>query len=274
MVHLVILAVSLLGFVGLAAASERHSALMLPNGLTEGQRKVARISGWVLLAAALTICFSDWGFDVGSVAWLGGLTIVAAALAFYLPRWPWQPVQAAKPARKGKGQPAPVMDDSAVLKARNKRRIATALLIVIPVFFGYTLWDAPVKSTMRADAYHGQVGPWAFSFAEAQRKNPKIVAMDVAMKDYYVRFCEACDTQIRAAYLKVNKPRSLRGAGMSFSGARWDRWVDINLPQNAKSTDLLWLTVEGKDGSVHYASIPLAEVSPKTAKWLDKKNAE
>jgi hypothetical protein len=167
-----------------------------------------------------------------------------------------------------------LMDDSAMMKTQYKRRIAIGLMIVIPVFFGYALWDAPVKSTMRADAYQGKVGPWEFSFAEAKRKTPVLVAMDVPMKDYYIRFCAACDTEIRGAYLKVNKPRSLRGAGMVFSGARWDRYVDINLPMNAKSTDLLWLTVEGKDGSVHYASIPLSAVSPSTAKWLDKKNAE
>lgn len=274
MVHCVILVVSLLGFIGLAAASERHSELMLPQNLTLGQRKVARIGGWSLLAIALALCFSDWGSGVGSVAWLGGLTIVGAALAFYLPNWPWQPVKAAKPARKAKAAPTATMDDSAVLKTHYKRYIAIVLMIVLPVFFGFALWDAPVKSTMRADAYHGKVGPWDFSFAEAKRKKPVLVAMDVPTKDYYIRFCDACDTEIRGAYLKVNKPRSLRGAGMVFFGARWDRWVDINLPLNAKSTDLLWLTVEGKDGSVHHASIPLSEVSPSTAKWLDKKNAQ
>lgn len=269
--HLCAMALSLLGFVGLAAASERHSELILPQPLTMAQRKVARLLGWSLLVIALVLCFGDWGAGVGPVAWLGGLTIVGAALAFYLPNWPWQP---AKPVRKAKAQPVFKMDETAVLKARYKRNAAIGVMMVIPVFFAYMLWDAPVKSTMRPDAYHGKIGPWEFSFAEAERKKPVLVAMDVPTKEYYIRFCESCDKEIRGAYLKVNKPRSLRGAGMVFFGGQWDRWVSINLPMNAKSSDLLWVTVEGKDGSVHYASIPLAEVSPTTAKWLDRKNAD
>jgi hypothetical protein len=272
MTQIAILVASLLGFIGLAAASERHFELILPKALTSGQRRVARTTGWILLMVALVLCVADWGSGTGPTLWFGGLTIVGVALAFYLPKWPLQPVQEARPARKAKAAALPTMDERAVFQSTLKRRIVVASLVIIPILFVYVLYEAPVKSTMRADAYHGKVGPWEFSFAEADRKKPKLVAMDVPTKEYYVRFCAACDTDIRTVYLKVNKPRSLRGAGMMFFGARWDRWVDVNLPLNAKSTDLFWITVEGKDGSVHHASIPLAEVSPVTAKWLDEQN--
>ncbi len=272
MVQVMILVTSLLGFVGLAAASERHSALILPDSLTLGQRNIVRITGWVLLGIALLLSCGDWGSGVGATAWLGGLSVVGIALVLYLPKWPGQTVKAIKAPRKGKTAPVLTMDDSAVLKTRTKRVMVLSLLGLIPVGFAYALWVAPVTATMRSDAYHGQVGPWTFSFGEVDHDTPDLAVMDIPLKSYNVRFCETCDTNIRHAYLKVRKPRSLRGAGIMFSGAQWDRTAEISFPSNATSSDLLWLTVEGKDGSVHQVSIPLAQISPNTAKWLDENN--
>ncbi len=96
--------------------------------------------------------------------------------------------------------------------------------------------------------------------------------MDIPMKGYQVRFCETCDAEIRAAYLKVNKPRSLRGAGIVFNGARWDRQVDIQLPANTTADSELWLTVVGKDGAVHQAALRMDEVSPTTVSWFGQRN--
>jgi hypothetical protein len=100
---------------------------------------------------------------------------------------------------------------------------------------------------------------------------PDLVAMDIPMKSYQLRFCATCDEQIRAAYLKVNKPRSLRAAGIVLNGVRWDRSVDIQLPANTTPDSILRLTVVGKDGEVHQAQVPLADVSPATVAWFQQR---
>ena len=145
------------------------------------------------------------------------------------------------------------------------------LLVAVPVVFLLALKATPIAPLLRADAFAGQVGPWSFRLAESSHNVPELVAMDIPMKSYQVRFCEDCDAQIRAAYLKVNKPRSLRAAGIVLNGARWNRNVDIQLPANTTADSMLWLTVVGKDGEMHQAAVRLANVSPATVAWFKQR---
>ena len=269
LIHIAILLVSLAGFAALALATERHAEHLLRRVPAPQWRLLARVVGWALLAIALALGIVYMGTGLGITLWLGWLSIAALALVFAFPKWPWQPKERVKPARPAKaGAAAPAL---APAPPRARRWIAAALLVAVPVVFLLTLKSTPIAPLLRADAVAGQVGPWSFRLAESNRNVPDLVAMDIPMKSYQVRFCEDCDAQIRAAYLKVNKPRSLRAAGIVLNGARWNRSVDIQLPANTTPDSILWLTVVGKDGEMHQAQVRLADVSPATVAWFKQR---
>lgn len=268
-VHIAILLVSLAGFAALALATERHAEHLLRRVPAPQWRLLARAIGWALLAIALALGIASMGTGLGITLWLGWLSIAALALVFAFPKWPWQPQQRVKPARPARAAQAGAALPPAPPRAR--RRAAAVLLAAVPVVFLLALKATPIAPLLRADAFAGQVGPWSFRLAESNHNVPDLVAMDIPMKSYQVRFCEDCDAQIRAAYLKVNKPRSLRAAGIVLNGARWNRSVDIQLPANTTTDSMLWLTVVGKDGEMHQAAVRLADVSPATVAWFKQR---
>lgn len=268
-IHLAILLISLAGFAALALATERHAEHLLGRLPAPQWRLLARVIGWVLLVIALALGIASMGTGVGITLWLGWLSIAALALVFAFPKWPWRPKERVKPARPARAAQAGAALPPAPPRAR--RRAAAVLLVAVPVVFLLALKATPIAPLLRADAFAGQVGPWSFRLAESSHNVPELVAMDIPMKSYQVRFCEDCDAQIRAAYLKVNKPRSLRAAGIVLNGARWNRNVDIQLPANTTADSMLWLTVVGKDGEMHQAAVRLADVSPATVAWFKQR---
>ncbi|OLU35139.1 hypothetical protein BVH03_00405 [Pseudomonas sp. PA15(2017)] len=260
--NLSLLLASLGGFIALALAMEKHCRQLLHRVLSPRWLQALRILGWLLLVAALALSLGQLGWSIGAAAWFGWLSVAGVALAFYLPRWPG-PREPAKAARRDKH---PVMPPPAE-RLLGLRRAATALLLLAPVAVLGLLLSAAPKPLHSDEAVLGQVGPWSFALAQAERKAPHQV-LGTPFKAFDVRFCERCDEQIRAAYLKIRKPRSLRAAGLVFSGERWDRRVEIQIPAKARVSDGLWLTVEGKDGSVHHAAVDIDKVSPELAAYL------
>lgn len=268
-VHLSILLIGLLGFFALALATERYAHQLLRRIPTPPWRHLARAVGWGFLALSLALAMFELNAGVGITFWLGWLSIAALVLVFGLPKWPWRPPARASHARKPRAEGA---KPDVVPRRATGRRISAALLLALPLAYLLALRAVPPKPLLRADAINGRVGPWAFRLAESAQRVPELVAMDIPMKGYQVRFCETCDGEIRAAYLKVNKPRSLRGAGIVFNGAHWDRQVDIQLPANTTAASELWLTVVGKDGAVHQAAVRMGDVSPTTVAWFEQRN--
>lgn len=282
--HLAILAIGSLGFGALALATDRQGELLLGRLPAPRWRRLARITGWALLAVALGICVILWGSGVGITLFLGWLTIAGAALVFAIPRWSRLPQRAPRPARKagaavgkaavaaaGAAEAEPVAGAAARLARQLRRLVPAALLALTVAVFVTALIRAQAGPLERADAVQGKVGPWSLILAEADRDPPEIVDLEVPLKAFRIRFCEACDGDIRFAFLKVNQPRSLRAAGMGFEGARWERRVEIQLPANVNADSELWLTVVGKDGSVHQTSWPLRRVSPASVAWFDNR---
>ncbi len=269
--HLLVLLLGLAGFTALAMAMEKHCKHLLRRVLEPRWRLTARVVGWLLLVLALALSIHDLGASVGLVAWVGWLSVAALVLVFYLPKWPWQPPVREKPARKSRRQteeaaaPAPV-----VLRHHRGRWLAGALLVATASVFAGSLISADLQPLLRDDALQGEVGPWSFTLAEADRKAPEIVDMGVPLKAYRIRFCDACSLDIRSAYLKVNKPRSMRASGMAFEGRGRNLGVEIQLPANLTEDSELWLTVVGKDGSVHQASWRMSEVSPASVAWFEQ----
>ncbi len=274
--NLAVFLTSLGGFVLLALAMERQGEWLLRRVPTPREQLVFRLLGWPLLFAALALCFLAWGWSIGPVAWLGWLTMAGVILVFALPKWPWaaRPAQRARAPRQQAGGTR--SQAAALAPARPafgwRRALLAGLLVLAPIAYLMGVWQASPQAVMRDDAFQGQVGPWAFTLAEIDRKRPEISPSGVPVKTFQIRFCEACDDEIRTAFLKVRKPRSTRSVGLSFFGQRRNRVVEIGLPPAVRLEDKLWLSVEGKDGSWHYLAIDFEKVSPATAAFIKELN--
>lgn len=270
--HLSVLAIVFMGFGGLALAMERHAKQSfgrLPGTIA---RRALRWAGWLLLSLALALSMRTWGGTIGAVVWFAWLSVAGAVLVFLPLPWLARRRQPAATPRAGHGD---VFDEAALLPHRRGARalwraLALAGLVVLPLVFSARLADAPLAPVLRDDAVRGTAGPWSFVIAEVDRLPPVPAALDHAMKTFEIRFCEACDAEIRSAYLRVRQPRSLRGAGIVFNGARWTRRVEIQIPPGTRSDDQLWLTVEGMDGSVHQVGLDIASLSPETARYIER----
>ena len=80
--------------------------------------------------------------------------------------------------------------------------------------------------------------------------------------------------QVKAAYLRIGKPRSLRAAGVIFFGTPYRMGATLPIPERTKADAELWITLEGWDGSMHQAAIPLSQASPATLAWLAQRGAK
>lgn len=112
-----------------------------------------------------------------------------------------------------------------------------------------------------------QVGPWSLTLAETHDEGPESEGAAGYVKEFNAALCERCIPGVKATYIKVGKPRSLRTAGAIFEGSPYRMGAEVPVPAT-HADDALWITMEGWDGSVHQASLPLADASPKTAEWL------
>ena len=114
------------------------------------------------------------------------------------------------------------------------------------------------------------VGPWTARIAEWHVGDPEAEGKAGTMKAFAVALCEACLPKVKAAYLRIGKPRSLRTAGALLSGSPYRLMAEVVVPPGTTAASDLWLTVEGWDGSVHHAAIPLANASPSLVNWLER----
>ncbi|WP_353234302.1 DUF3325 domain-containing protein [Diaphorobacter ruginosibacter] len=272
--HLLVLALGLLAFLSLAFATERHGGHLLGRIPPRRWQGFARVAGWLLLALSLACAVTAFDAGVGIVLWLGWLSIAALAWVFAFPRWPWQPPARDKPQRQvqsneGAGNGSPTSPPR-----RGARSIAALLLLATSIVFATGLARVQLPPLERSYALTGQAGPWTFTLVESDRNPPKLVDMDIPMKEFRLRFCDACDQHIRLATLKVNRPRSPRATGMGFMGQRWERRAEIPLPDTLRADSELWLTVTGKDGTVHQTSWRMDQVSPGTVAWFEQQRNE
>ncbi|MGC3982071.1 MAG: DUF3325 domain-containing protein [Steroidobacteraceae bacterium] len=272
-INIIVWLCCIVGFTTLALAMERHARQLLANGLSPVRRLTLRISGWLLLSSALLLAARQWHYDVGMVVWVGWLAVAGLVLVFTLPRFSRESER--KPHKKQRK--THVAADIAVVVTASTtpppaHRAVTALLVIAPlVFFSWQLFTAPPAPLKRADALQGSIGPWSFVLAERDQKTPHIEAMNTPIKEFVIRFCEACDDEINMAYLKIRQPRSLRASGNGFEGTR-DRTAAIVIPPAATVQDGLWLTVQGKNGEVHHLQLDIERVSPVTAQFIRERS--
>ncbi|NER61801.1 thiamine pyrophosphate-binding protein [Pseudomonas sp. MAFF212428] len=119
-----------------------------------------------------------------------------------------------------------------------------------------------------------QVGPWSLKLAELRNEAPRQDGPAGYMKSFNASLCQACIPQVKATYLRIGKPRSLRAAGGIFFGSPYRMGASVPVPQKTKPDAELWVTMEGWDGSMHQGSVPLSKASPSTVAWLEKQGGK
>lgn len=115
-----------------------------------------------------------------------------------------------------------------------------------------------------------QVGPYSLDLAELRDEAPRADGPAGYFKSFNAALCKACIKDVKAAYLRIGKPRSLRAAKTIFFGAPYNMGTSLPIPPRTKPDAHIWITLEGWDGSMYQASIPLAKASPATVAWLEK----
>ena len=112
-----------------------------------------------------------------------------------------------------------------------------------------------------------QAGPWMITLGEWQTSRPTPQDGEYE-KRFALALCSSCVSQVKAAYLRIGKPRGdIRTAGALFSGSPYRQLVTLRMPGTVRPDVDVWLTLEGWDGSVHRVSLPLSDASPITHQW-------
>jgi hypothetical protein len=238
---------------------------------------------------ALWVCIQEWRGNFGTIMWFGWLTVAALTLIFTLAggvphgaahkgheghgrkhrkgRTPENAAEFAAPASAEDAANKVALPKSIRFRARTKREFAWGAFGLLPCFFLFSVWHSDPWPVLREDAIHGTAGPWGFTLAETEKAAPKIGGSGVAMKEFELRFADDAQPEIRAAWLRARKPRSLRAVGIAFEGNHL-RTASIVIPPAFQAEEHLWLTVEGRNGEVHHAVLDVAQLSPALARFL------
>ncbi|KJK01986.1 thiamine pyrophosphate-binding protein [Pseudomonas sp. 21] len=151
----------------------------------------------------------------------------------------------------------------------------SALLVLIPLgfmphYFHEAKLDRGLRGLGEREIGAVQVGPWTARMAEWEVGEPEDEGRAGFVKAFTLAFCESCYPQVKAAYLRIGQPRSLRAAGGLFAGTPHQQFAEVTIPARVTPADELWLTVEGWDDAVHQTQIPLDKASPSLVAWLEK----
>lgn len=101
-----------------------------------------------------------------------------------------------------------------------------------------------------------QVGPYRLDLAELRDEAPRADGPAGHFKAFNASLCKACIQDVKAAYLRIGKPRNLRAAGTIFFGAPYNMGTSLPIPPRTQPDAQIWITLEGWDGSMHQASVP------------------
>ncbi len=78
MIHLLSVTIAFAAFLALAVSMKRHQRDLAGRTVPPAQARMARITGWLLLALAWTIEAILIGPAMGTIVWLGELSLAAA----------------------------------------------------------------------------------------------------------------------------------------------------------------------------------------------------
>lgn len=162
------------------------------------------------------------------------------------------------------------------LKWKRWRFYLSVLLLILPLaylprYFDDLALSGGERGLGQRELGELAVGPWSVRLAEWRIEPPRRDGSAGHMKAFTLAQCKECIGSIKAAYLRVGKPRSLRTAGALFSGSPYRQMASVLIPEQTAPDADLWLTLEGWDGSMHQARMPLSKASPTTIQWLTQR---
>jgi uncharacterized iron-regulated membrane protein len=221
----------------------------------------------------------DFGGLGLKLVWFGFGLILSMMVLSGLLIWSKRTLQATSAAiKRGKATPAQVSPRRQVwLKWRFHLNV---LLVVVPVLFlpRYFADQALFKGVSglgEREIGIVPVGPWHVRLAEFRAQPPRYEGAAGYIKSFSAALCETCISEVKATYLRLGKPRNLRTAGGIFFGSAHSMGVSIPVSVNTPEDALLWVTMEGWDGSLHQGSVSLKQASPATLIWLQQtRNSE
>ncbi|KGK43007.1 thiamine pyrophosphate-binding protein [Nitrincola sp. A-D6] len=153
----------------------------------------------------------------------------------------------------------------------------SALLLILPMvampyYFDNRAMFLGDKGLGERDLGQHQVGPWQIQLAERDTNPPWKDGVASHMKTFTLSLCEVCIPEVKAAYIRIGKPRNLRTAGAIAFGSPYRQSISVPITETAKADADIWLTLEGWDGSVHQMSMPLADASPSAVTFIQRRN--
>lgn len=153
------------------------------------------------------------------------------------------------------------------------------LLLLIPLglmpkYFADSALNRGDSGLGERDLGEIQVGPWRLQLAELRDEPPRADGPAGYFKTFNAALCKTCINEVKAVYLRIGKPRSLRAAGTMFSGPPYRMTTSLPIPAKIGPDAEIWITFEGWDGSIHQAAVPLAKASPATLAWLTKQGGK
>ena len=142
-------------------------------------------------------------------------------------------------------------------------------MLIVPIVSASAFFQADAlfdgkKGLGQRDIGEVVVGPWTARMAEFKLIEPEAEGRAGYTKSFVMALCPACVDQVKAAYLRVGKPRNVRTAGALFSGTPYRQFAEVRIPEKAGADGVLWLTFDW-DGALYQTSIPIRTASPLTA---------
>lgn len=147
----------------------------------------------------------------------------------------------------------------AILFARWKIGLSGLVLLASvwygPGFISGAHWANPGERALAPVA----IGPYTATLAEVRAIAPKLDPYGRRIKEYNLILSPEGAKAVRAAYLRVGKPRNLKGAGTMLRGNPYRLHADVPFPETYGPEDEIWLTMETWTGELHQVSWPLGQ---------------
>jgi len=148
------------------------------------------------------------------------------------------------------------------------------LMALVPIGYLQTYLDLQAMLIRARDEHMRSValvvGPWNVNLMEIEAEEPYWHPKDGLVKAFRVAPCRECVPQIRAVFVNLKRPGSSE-YGAEAEGNPYRSFVEMKIGRNPSPDDLVWVTVEGWDGSRHQSRLPLGSASPTTAEWIARR---
>ncbi len=145
------------------------------------------------------------------------------------------------------------------------------LIVLVPLAYLRSYIDLQHMLLKAADqnmrSVQAEIGPWTVTIQDLETEEPYWHPKEGLVKAFRIVPCAQCAKQIRAIFVSLKRPGSTE-YGAAAEGNPYRSFVEMKIGRNPSPRDMVWITAEGWDGSMHQAKLPLSDVSPTTGNWL------